>query len=143
MSNFNYSGGSNVSSSDYISWSELGKNTGLTGTNVYKKKGTGHMVGVAAWEPQRTNNFEIVIEGLQTLIPAGKDPTTAAGDIAANTTEGGLINTVFDALSGNIGGNDYAERLMLSVDSFTAPAIEITPITGLMNCVILSCLQII
>lgn len=97
-----------TNTSEYVSTDNLGNNTGLTGVGVYKKKGTGHMVGQAAWEPQRTNNFELVIEGLQYLIHAGGDPTNTGN---------------YEATS------DFAERLMLSVDSFTAPAIEITPIT--------------
>lgn len=71
----------------------------------YKYKGTGHMVGKDAWEPQRVNNFEVVIEGLDTLVVAG----TA------------------DGTSQNYGS--VAERIMLSVDSFSAPTIEIAQIT--------------
>ena len=88
-------------------WSSTYTDEKLKNGDVYTKKGTGHMVGQAAWEPQRTNNFELVIEGLQTLMYAGQDPESGT----------------------NNGDASYAQRIMLSVDSFTAPAIEITPIT--------------
>lgn len=80
----------------------------LTDTNKYERnylqKGTGHMVGKDAWEPQRVNNFEVVIEGLDELVYAGSDK------------EPHKLGSV-------------AERIMLSVDSFSAPTIEIAQIT--------------
>lgn len=69
----------------------------------YLRKGTGHMVRDESWEPQRINNFEVVIEGLDTLRLAGTDK--------------------------NINLGSMAERIMLSVDSFSAPTIEIAQIT--------------
>lgn len=78
----------------------------------YLYKGTGHMVGVADWEPQRTNNFEVVIEGLDSLIPAGGWDTNAT-----------------DGTASEINLPNLAERIMLSVDSFTAPSLEIAQIT--------------
>ena len=62
------------------------------------------MVGKDAWEPQRVNNFEVVIEGLDKLVYAGPDK------------EPHKLGSV-------------AERIMLSVDSFSAPTIEIAQIT--------------
>lgn len=69
----------------------------------YLRKGTGHMVRDESWEPQRINNFEVVIEGLDTLRLAGTDKDINLGSMA--------------------------ERIMLSVDSFSAPTIEIAQIT--------------
>lgn len=86
---------------------------GIADTNAYVKlgkednqrylyKGTGHMVHVNAWEPQRNNNFEVVIVGLDSIVTAdGKKQTM----------------------------NSAAERIMLSVDSFSAPNITIGQIT--------------
>lgn len=69
----------------------------------YLRKGTGHMVRDESWEPQRINNFEVVIEGLDTLRLAGTNDDINLGSMA--------------------------ERIMLSVDSFSAPTIEIAQIT--------------
>ena len=68
----------------------------------YIRKGTGHMVNVSDWEPQRVNNFEVVIQGLDHLkFASGDEKSTDA----------------------------FAERIMLSVDSFSAPTVEIAQIT--------------
>lgn len=71
--------------------------------NAYLYKGAGHMVHVQDWEPQRVNNFEVVITGLSEL------------QLADGTTK------VFPP--------NAAERIMLSVDSFAAPKIDIGQIT--------------
>ena len=88
----------------------------------YLYKGTGHMVNVADWEPQRTNNFEVVIEGLDTLVTAGAVTATSLdnGQFSADPTadSNGVLNPA-----------NAAERIMLSVDSFSAPTIEIAQIT--------------
>lgn len=95
----------------------------------YLYKGTGHMVGVADWEPQRTNNFEVVIEGLDTLVRAGSWNSSNA-NVYGTITSGHMGSE-----SGEIADRFYprlqnaAERLMLSVDSFTAPSLEIAQIT--------------
>ena len=84
-------------------WSHTLENTNEYARN-YLQKGTYHMVGKDAWEPQRVNNFEVVIEGLDKLVYAGPDK------------EPHKLGSV-------------AERIMLSVDSFSAPTIEIAQIT--------------
>lgn len=78
----------------------------------YMYKGTGHMVGKDAWEPQRVNNFEVVIEGLDELVLAGKSAVGTDGKYSESLKLGSV-----------------AERIMLSVDSFSAPTIEIAQIT--------------
>lgn len=75
----------------------------------YLYKGTGHMVNVNDWEPQRNNNFELVIEDLDKLVTAA--------------------NTDVNSETGVIYPPNAAERIMLSVDSFSAPTIEIAQIT--------------
>lgn len=67
-----------------------------------KQLGTGFMINQDTWEPQRTNNFELVIEGLDRIVMAN-----------------GNIYKVPDAM----------DRIMLSVASFTAPSLEIDRIT--------------
>lgn len=67
-----------------------------------KKLGTGFMVGNEHWEPQRVNNFELVIENLNEI-------TMANGDVFKCT--------------------DAGDRIMLSVQNFTAPSLEIARIT--------------
>ena len=67
-----------------------------------KRLGTGFMINNDNWEPQRTNNFELVVEGLNKIRMAN--------------------------------GKDYivpqaADRIMLSVASFTAPQLQISQIT--------------
>lgn len=81
----------------------VGKGSDTTNARTYARKGTGHMVNVADWEPQRVNNFEVVIQGLDSLKYAGSENAVAT-----------------DA---------FAERIMLSVDSFSAPTVEIAQIT--------------
>lgn len=73
---------------------------------TYIHKGSGHMVNDTSYEPQRNNNFEVFITGLETLQLAGPN---GAG---------------YSAKLGSV-----AERIMLSVDSFSAPTIEIQQIT--------------
>lgn len=85
--------------------------TYATSEKNYKYKGTYHMVGKDAWEPQRVNNFEVVIEGLDELVLAGKD--TIKDNKYKNLLKLGSV----------------AERIMLSIDSFSAPTIEIAQIT--------------
>ena len=62
--------------------------------------GTYHMVNNSDFEPQRTNNFEIQISGLQGLTMVGG--TTVPTNIS--------------------------ELITLSVDSYTAPSIQVNPI---------------
>lgn len=81
----------------------VNKNSENTGARSYLQKGTGHMVNVDAWEPQRVNNFEVVIQDLDELVFAGDSTPHKLGSVA--------------------------ERIMLSVDSFSAPTIEIAQIT--------------
>lgn len=86
--------------------------TGLQGWNTSgmtsyssasaKKLGTGFMVKNENWEPQRINNFELVIEGLNEIILANGE-TFKCGDAG--------------------------DRIMLSVQNFTAPSLEIARIT--------------
>lgn len=87
----------------------VGSDGGNAGSRSYLYKGTGHMVNVNDWEPQRNNNFELVIEDLDTLVTAAN--TDASSD------------------EGKIYPPNAAERIMLSVDSFSAPTIEIQQIT--------------
>ena len=97
---------------------------GTEGAMSYVQKGTGHMVYASSWEPQRTNNFELVIEGLDRLytanIDTGNIPTGT--NTVANTDDSGYNKD-------SITPPSAAERIMLSVDSFTAPSIEIAQIT--------------
>lgn len=79
------------------------KNANASGARSYIHKGTGFMIGTKEWEPQRTNNFELVIEGLDQLVYA--DATEPVNPMNA------------------------AERLMLSVQGFTAPTLELGKIT--------------
>lgn len=88
----------------------------------YAQKGTGHMVYSASWEPQRVNNFELYIEGLDDLVPA----SLASGDIQYTD---GSITTTSSTTESLVKVSNAAERVMLSVDSFTAPTIEIAQIT--------------
>lgn len=67
-----------------------------------KQLGTGFMINQDNWEPQRTNNFELVIEGLDVIVMAN-----------------GNVYNVPDA----------CDRIRLSVASFTAPSLEIDRIT--------------
>lgn len=87
-------------------WTGLGgwnSAEGVTyGSATAKKLGTGFMVKNENWEPQRVNNFELVIEGLNKI-------TLANGD-------------VFHC-------GDAGDRIMLSVQNFTAPSLEIARIT--------------
>lgn len=96
----------------------------------YLQKGTGHMVYSSSWEPQRTNNFELIIEGLDTLVTADNN----SGDIpkgynkTSSETED-VSNSNDTSTNGILYPPNAAERIMLSVDSFTAPSIEIAQIT--------------
>lgn len=93
----------------------------------YVQKGTGHMVYSSSWEPQRINNFELIIEGLDELITANNDsgdiPTGPYSDGNPSYTEGTKDK------ENVLKPPNAAERIMLSVDSFTAPSIEIAQIT--------------
>ena len=84
----------------------VGKGSGTGKDNNHARhylyKGAGHMVHVRDWEPQRNNNFEVVITGLSEL-------TLADGS--------------------TVKPPNAAERLMLSVESFSAPQIDIAQIT--------------
>lgn len=71
-------------------------------TNQALKLGTSFMYGNDGWEPQRTNNFELLVENLDSI-------TMANGEI-------------FKPANGR-------ERITLSVASFTAPQLEISQIT--------------
>ena len=51
----------------------------------YVQKGTGHMVYSSSWEPQRTNNFELVIEGLDVVHQIESVEVTSGTD--SETTE--------------------------------------------------------
>ena len=106
----------------------VGSNGRDSGSTSYLYKGTGHMVYASSWEPQRVNNFELVIEGLDTLVTANFDTGNISnGYSTSNANE--------SASSRNQQSPDIlkppsaAERIMLSVDTFTAPAIEIAQIT--------------
>lgn len=81
-------------SDGYFKSGELGKGA--------KQLGTGFMINQDNWEPQRTNNFELVIEGLDVIVMAN-----------------GNMYKVPDA----------CDRIRLSVASFTAPSLEIDRIT--------------
>ena len=99
-------------------------NKDTEGAMSYVQKGTGHMVYASSWEPQRTNNFELVIEGLDRLYTANID----TGDIPTGTNT--VANTDDSGYNkDSITPPSAAERIMLSVDSFTAPSIEIAQIT--------------
>lgn len=86
--------------------------TGLDGWNTSglssfssakaKKNGIGFMINNENWEPQRNNNFELVIEGLHKIKMANGE-TFKCGDAG--------------------------DRIMLSVANFTAPSLEIAQIT--------------
>ena len=98
----------------------------------YAQKGTGHMIYSSAWEPQRTNNFELIIEHLDTLVMANSEETVANSMTGTDTTL--TYATGVEDYSGKPNNNvmhppNAAERIMLSVDSYTAPAIEIATIT--------------
>lgn len=92
----------------------------------YLQKGTGHMVYSSSWEPQRTNNFELIIEGLDTLVTADYK----SGDIPNGTESLDSMDNITPTKNdGVLYPPNAAERIMLSVDSFTAPSIEIAQIT--------------
>lgn len=111
----------------YVGNTASGRDNGSTS---YLYKGTGHMVGVKDWEPQRTNNFELVIEGLDTLVRAGSWDSNIKNAFGESSSK-----YMGKTGSGEDPGRYYprlknaAERLMLSVDSFTAPTLEIAQIT--------------
>lgn len=86
----------------YVGRSGGSVNSSAKGAFAYVQKGTGHMIHKSEWEPQRTNNFELVIENLDSLLTAGGETLTPS---------------------------NAAEKIMLSVDSFTAPSLEIASIT--------------
>lgn len=80
--------------------------TGITSSEKFSgtatKLGTSFMYDKAGWEPQRTNNFELIVDGLSKIkLPDGTEFQSPAGK----------------------------ERIMLSVASFTAPQLEIAQIT--------------
>ena len=93
----------------------VGTAQGTGAVRSYLYKGTGHMIHRNDWEPQRTNNFEIVIEGLDIL------PTANYSETGDPETSGSDENVLYPPSA--------AERIMLSVDSFSAPSIEIAQIT--------------
>ena len=95
------------------------------GAMSYVQKGTGHMVYTSSWEPQRTNNFELVVEGLDRLYTANID----TGNIPTGTTTTPTDNIDSKYNEKSLTPPNAAERIMLSVDSFTAPSIEIAQIT--------------
>lgn len=96
----------------------------------YLQKGTGHMVYSSSWEPQRTNNFELIIEGLDTLVTADNDSGDIPKGYAKTSAETEAVSTSSDtSTNGILYPPNAAERIMLSVDSFTAPSIEIAQIT--------------
>lgn len=91
-----------------VSWNTTlsgysGNSAATTASSAQAKKlGTKFMVGNSSWEPQRTNNFELIVEGLNRI-------TLASGEVFTSS--------------------DAMDRIMLSVDSFTAPSLEISQIT--------------
>lgn len=96
----------------------------------YVQKGTGHMVYSSSWEPQRTNNFELIIEGLDSLVTANYKENVATGMTDSNPNSLSAFGDYTDNKSSDIiKPPNAAERIMLSVDSFTAPSIEIAQIT--------------
>ena len=95
------------------------------GAMSYVQKGTGHMVYSSAWEPQRTNNFELIVQGLDSLITANID-TGNIPNGTVTTPEGSDTNKIREQA---LKPPNAAERIMLSVDSFTAPSVEIAQIT--------------
>lgn len=98
------------------------------GSFSYAQKGTGHMIYSSAWEPQRTNNFELIIEGLDILKTANYGETVADSMQKVDNVSWNYDDTQYDEKD-IIYPPNAPERIMLSVDSFTAPAIEIATIT--------------
>lgn len=101
------------------------------GAFSYAQKGTGHMIYSSAWEPQRTNNFELIIENLDSLVTANYKETV---EDSMKTTSNSNIYSLASDYSQDPDTNiihppNAGERIMLSVDSYTAPAIEIATIT--------------
>jgi len=94
----------------------VGRKGNPEGARSYLYKGAGHMVYTPEWEPQRTNNFEVVIENLDYLATADSIGTATA--YPSDLGNHGIIKPP-----------SAAERIMLSVDSFSAPTIEIATIT--------------
>lgn len=82
-------------------WSSQTKTTDASSAKA-KKLGTQFMIGNDNWEPQRTNNFELVVENLNNIVMANGE--------------------VFQC-------SDAGDRIMLSVANFTAPSLEIERIT--------------
>lgn len=74
-------------------------------TNQYKL-GTYHMVGNDDFEPQRTNNFELQITGLETLKYFQNNQSGIGGAVPSN----------------------IATQLTLSVSDFSAPNFNVSPI---------------
>lgn len=108
----------------YVNSANVG-NAENKGAMSYVQKGTGHMVYTSSWEPQRTNNFELVVEGLDRLYTANID----TGNIPVETTTATTDNIDSTYNEQSLTPPNAAERIMLSVDSFTAPSIEIAQIT--------------